>query len=119
MRIVIETDGADDGPGANRAADTERGALTLDGGPAPAALLRQFGRIPEAEAHTAGAQAAATGEPGTVAADSEGGEERLNPLRHGEGVATQWPEAAGRAPGDYDEKTGDSAQSPADGTSSQ
>jgi len=117
MRIVIETDDADDGQDRNRAVETERGAQTLDGGPAPAALLRQFGRIPETEPHTAGAQPAATGEAGAVAADSEGGQARLNPLRHGEAVATQRPEAAHRAPGEYDKTAGDNGQNPADGTS--
>jgi hypothetical protein len=99
MRIVIETDSADDGQGTSRAAETAQGSQTLDGGPAPAALLRRFGRIPHAEAHNKDAQTAASGEAGAAAADSEGGQSGLNPLRHGEAIATQRPEADGLRPG--------------------
>jgi hypothetical protein len=91
MRIVIETDEPDEGQGTTRVAATERVAVVLDGGPAPAALLRQFGRIPEAQAETAAAEAVVERTP-----ESEGGEMAPNPLRHGESVATQ-RQSGGRA----------------------
>lgn len=91
MRIVIETDQPDEGQGTTRVGATERVAVVLDGGPAPTALLRRFGRIPEAQAETAAAEAAVGREP-----ESEGGEMTPNPLRYGEAVATQ-RQSGGRA----------------------
>lgn len=92
MRIVIDTDQPDEGRGTTRVAETERGAVDLDGGPAPAALLRRFGRIPEVHAEIAAPEAAEARAP-----ESEGGEMTPNPLRHGEAVAMQRHESGGRA----------------------
>ena len=78
MRIVIDTDQPDDGRGTTRVAETERGAVDLDGGPAPAALLRRFGRIPEVHAEIAAPEAAEARAP-----ESEGGDKRTYNLLHG------------------------------------
>jgi hypothetical protein len=96
MRIVIETDQPDEGQGTTRLATTEHVAVVLDGGPAPAALLRRFGRIPEAQAEIAAAEAAVD-----RTAESEGGEMTPNPLRYGEAVATQ-RQSGGRARARYE-----------------
>ena len=104
MRIVIETDQPDEGQSSTRAARAQRQAVVLDGGPAPAALLRRFGRIPQDQAETAGGGAGPAEAAQTQAvtagpareAESEGGEVNLNPLRYGAAVATQRRERGGR-----------------------
>jgi len=104
MRIVIETDQPDDSQGPSRlSSETPRETVvTLDGGPAPAALLRQFGRIPQPQAPTqisaqARTPAQSESHPGTepesTSGETEGGEAKLNPLRHGAALAAQRPES--------------------------
>jgi hypothetical protein len=85
MRIVIETDPSDEGRSTTQAAERQRGDLVLDGGPAPTALLRRFGRLPEARAEAEGE------EPG------ESAQAVLNPLRHGAAVAAHRGQSGGRA----------------------
>jgi hypothetical protein len=100
MRIVIETSQEDDRPGTPRAAETEVGTMVLDGGPAPAALLRRLGRIPEAKAEEAGTGTTAApeaGAAGVTAPEIEGEEAPLNPLRYGAAVASQRDRSGGRA----------------------
>jgi hypothetical protein len=84
MRIVIDIEEPDEGRGRAMTAATERAPVVLDGGPAPAALLRRFGRIPELPPESAETR-------GDIERpdDSEGGEMAPNPLRYGESIATQ------------------------------
>ena len=98
MRIVIDTDQPDEGQGPSQIAvtqmaETQSAGAALDGGPAPVALMRQFGRIPEAAAETTEAEAA-----GGEAAPGENGETPLNPLRHGAAVAMEGQQSGGPAP---------------------
>ena len=98
MRIVIDTDQPDEGQGPSeiavtQMAGTQSAGAALDGGPAPVALMRQFGRIPEATAETTEAPAA-WGE----AAPGESGETPPNPLRHGAAVAMERQQSGGPAP---------------------
>jgi hypothetical protein len=85
MRIVIETDQhADELKSVTAATAEAAGAATIiDGGPAPAALLRQFGRVTE----PTGAQVDEEEGAGAAAHD-EMVEEPLNPLRRGHAIAT-------------------------------
>jgi hypothetical protein len=93
MRIVIETTDQPEPNQANLAiVQTQRAAEVRDGGPAPAALLRRFGRIPEA---FAAQESATTADPARAdrledeLSESDGGAAKLNPLRHGAAVAAQ------------------------------
>lgn len=83
MRIVIDTEGPDEGQAPATTATSKSAPVVFDGGPAPAALLRRFGRIPDAlePVKTMGGR-----EPSE---DSEGGEMVQNPLRLGESMARQ------------------------------
>ena len=58
MRIVIDTGQPDEGQGPSQIAVTQGAGAALDGGPAPVALVRRFGRIPTATAETTAAEAA-------------------------------------------------------------
>lgn len=82
MRIVIEHDQPDEGQGTASTGATQTTPAVFDGGPAPAALLRQFGRLPEAgeQAHP---------HAGVRPDDRDGGEMTQNPLRRGESIATE------------------------------
>ena len=96
MRIVIDTDQPDEGQGPSQIAvtqmaGTQSAGAALDGGPAPVALVRRFGRIPEATAETAEAAAGEAG-PG------ESGEAPPNPLRRGAAVAMERQQDGGPAP---------------------
>ena len=107
MRIIIETDQPDESQRPSRPAETQRGTMTLDGGPAPAALLRQFGRIPDTQAQTQEPDQATTstqGEtrPESEPAETEGRQEQPNPLRHGAAVAAQGHESGDNATGQAD-----------------
>jgi hypothetical protein len=98
MRIVIDTDQPGEGQdpsqiAVSQMAGTQSAGAALDGGPAPVALMRRFGRIPEATAETAEAEAAGGG-----AAPGESGETPLNPLRHGAAVAAERQQDGGPAP---------------------
>jgi len=110
MRIIIETDQPDDSQGPSRPAETQRETMTtLDGGPAPAALLRQFGRIPDTQAQTqepdqATTSAQAEARPGSEPGETEGGEAKPNPLRHGAAVAAQRCESGDNATGQADSR---------------
>jgi hypothetical protein len=84
MRIIIETDQHIDEIQriTTAATGTASPAAATDGGPAPAALLRQFGRViaPSGERIE---------EEGTgAAAREEALEKPVNPLRHGQAIAT-------------------------------
>jgi hypothetical protein len=113
MRIVIDTDQPDEGQGTTRVAGTEHGGVDLDGGPAPAALLRRFGRIPAVHAEIAAPEAAEARAP-----ESEGGEMIANPLRHGEAVAMQRHDSRGRTRA-QDEAAEDSEDVPAENQTTQ
>lgn len=98
MRIVIDTNQPDEGQGPSQIAvtqmaETQSAGAALDGGPAPVALMRQFGRIPEATAETTEAPAA-----GGETAPGESGETPLNPLRHGAAAAMERQQSGGPAP---------------------
>jgi hypothetical protein len=98
MRIVIDTDQPDEGQdprqiAVTQMAGTQSAGTALDGGPAPVALMRRFGRIPEATAETAEAETA-----GGEAAPGESGEAPPNPLRHGAAAAMERQQSGGPAP---------------------
>lgn len=85
MRIVIETDQHTDELKSvtTQTAETAASATIIDGGPAPAALLRQFGRVTE----SSGAQVDEE-EGAGPAAYEETPMESLNPLRRGQAIGT-------------------------------
>jgi hypothetical protein len=98
MRIVIETEQPGEGDGSTRSAGIERQPTDFDGGPAPAVLLRRFGRIPEFEPESEGVSEEAELDESTAEAESrprageregEQDEEQLNPLRRGAAIAAQ------------------------------
>lgn len=83
MRIVIETDHSDTTATTVAATASQADPDVLDGGPAPAALLRQFGRIEHAH------NAADAGEAPEAIEAIEGGAAPPNPLRQGAEAAVQ------------------------------
>ena len=113
MRIVIDTSQPDEGQDPSQVAvaqmaGTQGAGAALDGGPAPVALLRQFGRIPEAVAETTEVEAREGGvAEGGVA---EGGEVPLNPLRQGAAAAMERQRSGGQAP----TQAAGAAEAPAD-----
>jgi hypothetical protein len=107
MRILIETEQPGEGDGSTRSAGIERQPTDLDGGPAPAVLLRRFGRIPEFEPETEGVSEEAELDESAAEAESrprargrggEQDEEQLNPLRRGAAVAAQRGESKDPGP---------------------
>jgi hypothetical protein len=87
MRIVIETDPQSDNV-RSITTDASAEAITiLEGGPAPAMLLRQFGRVPPAETFE--------DESGGQAPESR--DHPLNPLRSGAAAAREYLTGEGHA----------------------
>lgn len=90
MRIVIETDESDKQQSAH-AVGLPGSVPVLDGGPAPVALLRRMGRVPDIRGED----------------EYEDDESKLNPLRQGSAVAGRRYDSGDRAAAGNDAMEGD------------